>query len=142
MNIEGEAARSIGAGLVVLVGVGRDDSDEDAAYIVDKTVNLRIFDDEDGRFNYSALDKGAELLVISQFTLYANTRKGRRPSFTEAARPEDAEALFQRTLDLFAATGLRVETGRFQADMSVEIHNDGPVTISLDSADQERSRRG
>lgn len=133
VSIAGEATRSIDAGLVVLVGIGRNDRDEDAIYVVDKTVNLRIFDDGNGKFHYSALDKGAQLLVISQFTLYGATQKGRRPSFTEAARPEDAEVLFGRTLELFADTGLRVETGKFQAHMSVEIHNDGPVTVSLDS---------
>lgn len=133
VSIAGESTRSIDAGLVVLVGIGRNDGERDAIYVVDKTVNLRIFDDSDGKFHYSALDKGAELLVISQFTLYGATQKGRRPSFTDAAHSEDAEVLFKRTLQLFADTGLRIETGKFQAHMSVEIHNDGPVTVSVDS---------
>jgi len=142
VRVQGEVVGSIGPGLVVLVGIARGDTEEEARYIVDKTVNLRIFPDEEGRFNRSALDVGAELLVISQFTLYGDTRKGRRPSFVNASPPEEASALFQRTVDLFRASGLKVETGRFQEHMLVEIHNDGPVTIMLDSADRERPRRG
>ena len=101
-------------------------------YIVSKTVNLRIFEDDEGRFNLSALDVGADLLVISQFTLYADTRRGRRPGFTDAASPDEASDVFETTLNRFKESGLRVETGRFQAHMRVEIHNDGPVTIWLD----------
>ena len=137
-----ERLGTIGPGLVVLLGIGRDDSEETARYIVDKVVNLRIFADEDGKFDRSALDIGAELLLVSQFTLYGDTRRGRRPSFADAASPEDAGPLFDRTLDLFRETGLRVETGRFQAHMLLSIHNDGPVTIILDSADRHRPRRG
>lgn len=133
---------SIGAGLVVLLGISRQDGEEAARYVVSKVANLRIFSDEDGRFNSSALDTRAELLIVSQFTLYGDTRKGRRPSFVEAAPPEQAEDLFNRTVTLFKETGLNVETGRFQAHMMVSIHNDGPVTIMLDSADRERPRRG
>ena len=136
-----EMLGSVGSGLVVLLGIGRDDSEETAEYIVDKVVNLRIFADEDGKFDRSALDIGAELLIVSQFTLYGDTRRGRRPSFTEAARPADAGPLFNRALDLFRETGLRVESGRFQAHMLLSIHNDGPVTIMLDSADRQRPRR-
>ena len=139
--IDGETAGAIGTGLVVLVGISRDDTEAEAAHIVDKSVNLRIFSDDDGKFQYSALDIAADLLVVSQFTLYGDTRKGRRPSFTKAAAPADAESLFARTLDLFRATGLRVETGRFQAYMDVALHNDGPVTILLDTADRDRPRR-
>lgn len=139
--IDGETAGAIGAGLVVLVGISRDDSEAEAAHIVDKAVNLRIFSDDEGKFQHSALDIGADLLVVSQFTLYGDTRKGRRPSFTKAASPADAEALFARTLELFGETGLRVETGRFQAYMDVSLHNDGPVTIMLDTADRDRPRR-
>jgi len=131
----------IGRGLVVFLGVGEKDEEEDARYLVDKVVNLRIFDDEAGRFNISALDAGAQLLIISQFTLYADTRKGRRPSFTDAAPPAQAEALFGRVVSLFRETGLPVETGRFQEHMVVDIQNDGPVTIMLDSADRQRPRR-
>ena len=124
------------------MGISREDTEAEARYIIDKVVGLRIFDDETGRFDRSALEIRAELLIISQFTLYGNTRKGRRPSFTEAAPAEQAEALFSRAVDLFAATGLKVRTGRFQAHMMVSICNDGPVTIMLDSADRERPRRG
>ena len=142
VTIDGETAGAIGTGLVVLVGISRDDTEAEAAHIVDKSVNLRIFSDDDGKFQYSALDIAADLLVVSQFTLYGDTRKGRRPSFTKAAAPADAEPLFARTLQLFRETGLRVETGRFQAYMDVALHNDGPVTIMLDTADRERPRRG
>ena len=141
VSVEGEAAR-IGGGLVVFVGVARDDDEADARYVVEKVANLRIFEDEDGRFNVSALDVSAELLVVSQFTLYADVRRGRRPSFTEAAAPEDAQPLFERTVELFRETGLRVKTGRFQARMMVELRNDGPVTLMIDSAVRHRPRRG
>jgi len=123
----------ISKGLVVFVGVADGDSEEDAQYLAQKTVGLRIFSDETGKFNLSALDIEGELLVVSQFTLLANTRKGRRPSFTEAAPPAQAEALFQQFVKDAAASGLKVETGRFQQYMQVEIHNDGPVTVLLDS---------
>ena len=142
VTVEGEVVGSIAEGLVVLVGIHRDDDEEDAAYIVNKTVNLRIFSDDDGRFDFSALDTSADLLVISQFTLYGDTRRGRRPSFSHAMPPEPATALFDRTLRLFERTGLSVQTGRFQAHMLVSIHNDGPVTIMVDSADRQRPRRG
>ena len=141
VKVGGTVVGRIGPGLVVLVGVGQVDTEEDAQYLVDKAVNLRIFADAEERFNRSALDVGAELLLISQFTLYADTRKGRRPSFVEAAPPQQAAALFQHTVELFQQTGLRVETGRFQEHMEVEIHNDGPVTIWLDSGDRHRSRK-
>ena len=123
----------IGLGLVGLVGVAQGDTEEDARYLVEKTVNLRIFPDEAGKFNRSLVDVGGGLLLVSQFTLISDTRKGRRPSFIEAAGPAEAEALFNRFVDLARATGLKVETGRFQQHMLVEIHNDGPVTILLDS---------
>ena len=132
---------SIERGLVVLLGISREDSEEDARYIAAKTVNLRVFPDEEGKFDRSALDIGAELLIVSQFTLYGDTRKGRRPSFVEAAPPERAQELYNQAVALFTKTGLTVETGRFQAHMMVSIHNDGPVTIMLDSADRERPRR-
>ena len=137
-----ETVGSIERGLVVLLGISREDSEEDARYITGKTVNLRVFPDEAGKFDRSALDIGAELLIISQFTLYGDTRRGRRPSFTQAAPPELAESLFDRAVQLFEDSMLNVETGRFQAHMTVSIHNDGPVTIMLDSADRERPRRG
>lgn len=136
VSVDGEVLGQIGPGLVVLVGIARADGDRHIEYIVSKTVNLRIFEDDEERFNLSALDVGADLLVISQFTLYADTRRGRRPGFTEAAPPDAASDLFETTLARFEESGLRVETGRFQAHMHVEIHNDGPVTIMLDTADR------
>ena len=136
VSVDGEVLGQIGPGLVVLVGIARADGDRHIEYIVSKTVNLRIFEDDEGRFNLSALDVGADLLVISQFTLYADTRRGRRPGFTDAASPDEASDIFEATLSRFKESGLRVETGRFQAHMRVEIHNDGPVTIMLDSADR------
>ena len=137
-----EEVGAIGPGLVVLLGVGKSDSEEDAGYLVDKIVNLRLFPDAQERFDRSAIEVGADLLVISQFTLYASTRKGRRPSFVEAAPSQEADLLFQKTVALFRERGLRVETGRFQQHMLVEIHNDGPVTLMLDSEDRHRPRRG
>ena len=133
---------SIGQGLAILLGVSRTDVEQDTKHIVSKVINLRIFAGEEGKFDRSALDIGAELLIVSQFTLYGDTRKGRRPSFTKAAPPDQAEKLFDQTVELFRQTGLAVETGQFQAHMMVSIHNDGPVTIMLDSADRERPRRG
>jgi D-tyrosyl-tRNA(Tyr) deacylase len=132
----------IGLGLVILVGISADDTERDLEYLVDKILNLRIFADGEGHFNRSALDVGAELLIVSQFTLYADTRKGRRPDFTQAAPPGQAEALYHRMLQAFRESGLRTEEGRFRENMVVEIHNDGPVTIMLDSADRLRPRRG
>jgi D-tyrosyl-tRNA(Tyr) deacylase len=142
VSANGQLLGRIGPGLVVLIGICRDDVTEDADYLVTKTLNLRVFGDDDGRFNHSAEDVAAELLVISQFTLYADTRKGRRPSFTDAAPPDQAQPLFDLALEKFRASGLSVETGQFQAHMLVSIQNDGPVTIMLDSADRHRPRRG
>lgn len=136
VSIGGEVVGRIGRGLVVLVGVASGDSDKDINYLVQKIVNLRIFPDDDGRFNLSALDIRGELLLVSQFTLLADTRKGRRPGFVGAAPPDEAEKLFGRFVEQARATGLRVETGRFQQYMQVEIHNDGPVTILLDSREK------
>ncbi len=133
----------IGPGLVVLLGVGREDQEADAKYLTGKILNLRIFAGEnDNRFDRSALDVGAELLIISQFTLYADTRKGRRPDFNQAAPPEDAQRLYKFTVDQFREFGLKVATGRFQEYMQLRLQNDGPVTIILDSADSQRPRRG
>lgn len=142
VSIDGEIIASIGRGLVVFLGVARGDEEADAEYLVGKTVNLRIFPDESGHFNLSALDVGAEVLVVSQFTLYAATRKGRRPDFGAAASPREAEPLYERAVELFRESGLRVETGQFGALMTVGIENHGPVTIMLDSGDRLRSRRG
>lgn len=142
VTVQGETVGEIGAGFVVLVGVSRDDDEADADYIVNKVAHLRVFADEQGKFNRSAMDVGAELLLISQFTLHADTRKGRRPSFVDAAPPTLAEPLFDRTVAKFRESGLRVATGVFQAHMMVSLINDGPVTIMIDSADRERPRRG
>ncbi len=132
---------SIGRGLVVLVGVAAGDTEEDARYLAQKTAALRIFPDAAGKSNLSALDVKGELLMVSQFTLLANTRKGRRPSFTDAAPPAQAERLFKEFVALARTTGLRVATGCFQALMRVEIHNDGPVTIMLDSKERLKNAR-
>ena len=140
-TVQGEQVGVIGPGLVVLLGIGQRDGEEDAAYLADKVVNLRIFPDDQGRFDRTALETGADLLVVSQFTLYASTRKGRRPSFIEAAAPEKADPVFQKAVELFRRSGLTVETGRFQQHMLVEIHNDGPVTLMLDSEDRHQPRR-
>ena len=142
VSIDGQVVGAIGPGFLVLLGVSRYDTDEDASYIVSKVVNLRIFSDDEGKFQSSATDIGAELLVVSQFTLYGETRKGRRPSFTLAAAPDEATRLFELTVALFKETGLKVETGTFQAYMAVALVNDGPVTLMLDTADRERPRRG
>ena len=136
VSVAGEEVGRIGKGLVVFVGVADGDGEGDVEYLAQKVVNMRIFGDETGRFNLSALDIGGELLLVSQFTLLADTRKGRRPSFTDAAPPALAEELFQKFIQQARATGLKVETGRFQQYMQVEIHNDGPVTILLDSKDK------
>lgn len=141
VSVGGETIASIGAGLLVFVAVGKDDADADADYLVDKIVNLRVFPDDAGRFDRSALDAGASLLVVSQFTLYGDTRKGRRPSFTDAAPPAEAQARFAGLVERFRAAGLPVQTGRFQEMMDVELVNDGPVTLILDSADRLRPRR-
>ena len=133
--------RKIGKGLVIFVGVSDDDEDKDSSYLVNKIVNLRIFPDGEGPFALSAVATQAQLWVRSQFTLYGDTRKGRRPSFTGAAAPEKARVIFEKTLELFKETGLTVETGQFQQSMLVDLQNDGPVTIILDSGDKNWPRR-
>ena len=136
VSVDGEIVGRIGQGLVIFVGVANGDTEKDAQYLAQKAASLRIFADEVGKFNLSALDIKGELLVISQFTLLADTKKGRRPSFIEAAPPAEAEELFERFVAEARATGLKVTTGRFQQYMQVEIHNDGPVTILLDSREK------
>jgi D-tyrosyl-tRNA(Tyr) deacylase len=136
VSVGGEVVGKIGRGLVVLVGVARGDTERDALYLADKIVNLRIFADEASKFNLSALETEGEVLIISQFTLLADTRKGRRPSFEEAAPPERAETLVSFFVDRVRESGLKIETGRFQQHMLVELYNDGPVTIALDSKDK------
>lgn len=136
VTVDGQVIGSIGRGLVVLVGAANGDTDKDIRYLAEKTVNLRIFEDNEGKFNLSALETRAEILVVSQFTLLADTRKGRRPSFIDAAPPEAAAEMIERLVGEIRACGLTTATGRFQAHMMVEIHNDGPVTIMLDSRDK------
>ena len=142
VEIDGVEVGKIGQGLVVLLGVADEDDEADARYLVEKIINLRIFADGENRFNRSALDVGAEFLVISQFTLYADTRRGRRPDFKRAAPPQRAEQLYDHTVQLLKDTGLGVATGRFQEYMQVRLQNDGPVTLLIDSADRQRPRRG
>ncbi|MDD5687630.1 MAG: D-aminoacyl-tRNA deacylase [Elusimicrobia bacterium] len=123
----------INNGLVILFGVGENDVDDKIKWLVDKILNLRIFPDNSNKFNFSVSDIKGEILVVSQFTLYANCEKGRRPDFTSAAKPEKANILYKRFLEELAKTGLIVKSGKFAADMLVEIHNDGPVTILMDT---------
>ncbi|MCX6078038.1 MAG: D-aminoacyl-tRNA deacylase [Chloroflexi bacterium] len=132
VSVAGSTIAEIGTGLMILLGVGHADSEEQAAFLADKIANLRIFEDAEGRMNLSLLDVGGAAIVVSQFTLYANMSKGRRPSFTEAALPEIARSLVSRFAEFLAAQGVATGQGVFGADMQVEIHNDGPVTIWLE----------
>ena len=141
VSIKGQDVARIQQGIVVLLGVAAGDSEADARHLADKIANLRILPDEADKFNLSALDTAGEVLVVSQFTLLADTRKGRRPSFTNAAPPEDAEPLIETFVRFLRDAGLRVDTGRFQQHMLVEIHNDGPVTIVIDSDERSKPRR-
>lgn len=133
VSVEGKVAGEIGAGLLVLLGVSRTDNPESASYLAEKIANLRIFSDEAGKMNLSLLDIGGSALVVSQFTLYGDTRGGRRPSYVQAAPPEEAKRLYEEFVGSMRALGLTVETGVFQAHMQVELANDGPVTILVDS---------
>lgn len=133
VTVAGEITGEIGRGLLILLGVSMNDAETDADYLVDKISNLRIFEDADDKMNLSILDAGGEMLVVSQFTLYGDTRGGRRPSFINAARPERANALYEYFVVKARDKMMKVATGRFQAMMDVELVNDGPVTIILDS---------
>jgi D-tyrosyl-tRNA(Tyr) deacylase len=133
VEVAGEPVGEIGAGLLVLLGVARDDTPDDADYLADKIVNLRIFDDDEGKMNRSLLESGGSILVVSQFTLYGDVRRGRRPSYSDAAEPEKANLLYEYFVERERSFGVRVETGIFQAMMKVSLTNDGPVTILLDS---------
>jgi D-tyrosyl-tRNA(Tyr) deacylase len=133
VTVEGEVVGEIGLGYVVLLGVSREDSPEAADYLADKVVGLRVFEDEAGKMNRAIGEAGGAVLAVSQFTLYGDVRRGRRPGFDRAGRPELAEPLYQRFVDRLREQGLRVETGRFQTHMLVELVNDGPVTILIDS---------
>jgi D-tyrosyl-tRNA(Tyr) deacylase len=130
--VEKQTISSIGKGLLILLGIGHDDGEEQAAFLAEKVANLRIFEDEQGKTNLSVLDVKGEAIVVSQFTLYADTRKGRRPSFIDAALPNVAELLVNRFVELLRGHGVPAQTGKFGAHMEVEIHNDGPVTIWLE----------
>lgn len=132
---------AIEGGLVILLGVGAGDTAAEAELLANKIANLRIFGDAEGKFNLSALDVGAEMLVVSQFTLFADCRRGRRPSFSDAARPETAIPLYEAFVERLRGMGFRVETGEFQAMMLVEIKNDGPVTIWLDTEELNAKAR-
>jgi D-aminoacyl-tRNA deacylase len=131
--VEGETVGRIEHGLVLLVGVTHEDTDKDAAYLADKIAGLRIFEDSEGKMNLSVKETGGQILSVSQFTLYGDTRKGKRPNFMAAARPEQAEPLYERFNELLRDQGLQVETGRFGAMMDVSLVNDGPVTLILES---------
>jgi len=133
VSVNDKIVGKVGRGLVVFLGVAQGDSKEDASYLANKVVNLRIFADESSKFALSALETRGDILVVSQFTLLADSRKGRRPSFTEAAPPDLAKELYEFFVEQVRSIGLKVETGLFQEHMLVEIYNDGPVTISLES---------
>lgn len=133
VQVAGATVGEISEGLLTLLGVGRDDGSEDADYLVDKIINLRVFNDDQDKMNRSLLDTGGAMLVVSQFTLYGDVRRGRRPSYIEAAEPEKANALYEHFVGRVRAHGIKVETGVFQAMMQVSLVNDGPVTILLDS---------
>jgi len=131
--VDGEVVGEIGPGLLVLLGVGVGDTEEDARFMAGKIATMRIFSDGEGKFNLALGDIGGSVLLVSQFTLYADTRRGRRPSFTDAAPPDIAEPLVERCSSLLRAAGIHVETGRFGAHMEVSLLNDGPVTVLLES---------
>ncbi len=133
VEIEGSIAGNIGRGFLVLLGITHADTDKDAIFLAEKCVNMRIFEDKDGKMNLSLLDVKGEIMVVSQFTLYADAAKGRRPSFTEAAYPAIAVPLYEKFISELRKSKLKVETGRFGADMNVSLCNQGPVTIILES---------
>jgi D-tyrosyl-tRNA(Tyr) deacylase len=133
VDVDGQTVGAVGAGLLVLLGVAKRDTSSQADYLADKILNLRIFSDEDGKMNRSVIDSGGGILVVSQFTLYGDCRKGRRPSFDEAAPPELARPLYEYFVERLRSAKLVVETGVFQASMSVSLVNDGPVTLVLES---------
>src|SRR5947209_8948484 len=133
VNVDSNTVGQIGLGLLVLLGIARDDTEAAADYLAEKIMGLRIFEDEEEKMNLSVQDKRGEVLVVSQFTLYGDVRRGKRPSFDAAARPEEARRLYEYFVERVRAAGLRCETGQFQAMMEVELINSGPVTIILDS---------
>ena len=133
VTIDGETVGAIGPGVMVLIGVSSEDTDKDLKYISEKVPNLRIFDDENGVMNRSVIDAGGSILAVSQFTLYGDARGGRRPSYIRAAKPEPADAMYERAVAAWRENGIHVETGRFRTEMMVSLVNNGPVTILLDS---------
>ena len=133
VTVNGETVGAVGPGLMVLIGVSTEDTDADLKYMTEKVPNLRIFDDENGVMNRSVLDTGGSILAVSQFTLYGDARGGRRPSYIRAAKPDEANALYERLVAAWRAKGIHVETGRFRTEMKVSLVNDGPVTILIDS---------
>lgn len=133
VTVEGETIGEIGRGLLVLVGVGHEDGESDIKWMADKVVGLRIFEDEEGKFNLSLADVQGQILLVSQFTLYGDCRRGKRPSFSDAAPPILAKKLFERLVNSLRINGFKVETGEFQSNMDVELINQGPVTIMIDS---------
>ncbi len=139
VRVDDELTGAIGAGLMVLLGVHRDDVEADAAYLADRVLGLRIFSDAAGKMNLSLLDTGGALLVVSQFTLYGDTRRGRRPGFDQAAPPERARVLYELFVEEARKRGVRVETGIFQAHMQVSLTNDGPVTLIVESKSPSQS---
>lgn len=136
VSIDGEVVGSIQKGLVLLVGITHEDTEKELTWVVDKLCGLRIFDDENGVMNEDIITAGGSILSVSQFTLYGDVRKGRRPSYIKAARPEQAEPMYHQFNDMIRAKGLAVETGKFGHDMQVQLVNDGPVTIIIDTADR------
>jgi D-tyrosyl-tRNA(Tyr) deacylase len=133
VRVDGHAVGAVGEGMVVLLGIGKQDTLKEAQSLADKIINLRIFDDQEGRMNLSLLETNGELLCVSQFTLYGDCRKGRRPSYDQAARPDMACRLYEAFVASVRASGITVQTGQFQAMMEVELINDGPVTLLLDT---------
>ena len=133
VTVNGETVGAVGPGLMVLIGMSTEDTDTDLKYMADKVPNLRIFDDENGVMNRSVIDVGGSILAVSQFTLYGDARGGRRPSYIRAAKPDEANALYERLVAAWRAKGIHVETGRFRTEMKVSLVNDGPVTILIDS---------
>jgi len=133
VTVQGKEVGAIGPGLCLFLGVAKGDTEEDSTYLVQKSVELRIFEDDEGKFNRTLLDVGGEILVVSQFTLYGDCTKGRRPSFSHAASPEEAERLYQQFVQKLREKGLKVATGQFQAKMEVSLVNSGPVTFIIDS---------
>lgn len=139
VTVDGAVTGAIGGGLMVLLGVRKEDTEADAGYLLDRVLGLRMFNDAGGKMNLSLLDTGGSLLVVSQFTLYGDTRKGRRPSFDLAAPAEQARALYEKFVELARARGVRTETGVFQATMSVSLVNEGPVTLIVESKSPTQS---